>query len=63
MKKYLGQVIGVTHKMKALIYEELLLEQLDKMEQGYKDIGEHNCYVSRIIHDTKTVLIPRCRKR
>ena len=49
--------------MKALIYEELLLEQLDKMEQGYKDIGEHNCYVSRIIHDTKTVLIPRCRKR
>ena len=33
-----------------------LIEDINKMEQGYKDIGEHNAYVSRICFDLKNKL-------
>lgn len=33
-----------------------LIKYLDKMEQDYKDINEHNCYVRRIIFDIKNKL-------
>ena len=35
---------------------ESLLKFLDKMEQDYKDINQHNDYVKRVIYDIKQKL-------
>ena len=40
-------------KYKKWVSVDSLLEVINKMEQGYKDIGEHNAYVSRICFDLR----------
>jgi len=44
-----------------MIDEIKLVDKLNKMEQDYTDIEEHNPYVERVIHDIIYTIIPRCK--
>ena len=44
------------YKNKRWVSIESEIEFLDKMEQDYKDINQHNDYVKRVIYDIKQKL-------